>query len=298
MKEEQDWSTIPFSEFKKVLEEIEDELYIMYPHSIKDHITTGPQQLRVFRQHNKRQHIIGDMKVLLSAVSAVNEEMRRSNSEVFSFGSYPELQRNVGRNLKQQLADQGITQKEAAQRLGITDSAMSQIINGQVSLNIESLLMIQAKLGISLEDITQNIKWDMDSFAASNPLSVPANQSELMDWSPFRKIMNDLLKQYSETELKSLLRKLAKLSDKIDKDYISKPIKELDTLLKQDSLHQEDQDKGFKVDDSLLETYQHIIEQLRKALTSYPAGIETTLNDISVYLDFIIKRNKNHKQAD
>ncbi|SCX81164.1 Helix-turn-helix [Paenibacillus polysaccharolyticus] len=295
MKEEQDWSIIPFSEFKKVLEEIEDELYIMYPHSLQDHITTGPQQLRVFRRHEKRQHIIGDMKVLLSAV---NEGIRRSNSEVFSFGSYPELQRNVGRNLKQQLADQGITQKEAAQRLGITDSAMSQIINGQVSLNIESLLMIQAKLGISLEDITKNIKWDMDSFAASNPLSVPANQSELMDWSPFRKIMNDLLKQYSETELKSLLRKLAKLSDKIDKEYISKPIKELDTLLKQDALHQEDEDKGFKVDNTVLESYQHIIEQLRKALASYPAGIETTLNDISVYLDFIIKRNKNHKQAD
>ncbi|MFS0871739.1 hypothetical protein AB3N00_17450 [Paenibacillus xylanilyticus] len=92
--------------------------------------------------------------------------------------------------------------------------------------------MIQAKLNITLEDITENIKWDMDGFAASNPLSVPAAQSKLMDWVPFRKIMNDLMKQYSETELKSLLRKLAKLSDKIDKDYISKPIKELDTLVK------------------------------------------------------------------
>ncbi|UOK62216.1 helix-turn-helix domain-containing protein [Paenibacillus sp. OVF10] len=235
------------------------------------------------------------MEVILSAV---NKDMRRSTAEVFSFGSYPELQQKVGSNLRQQLADKGILQKEAAKALGISDSAMSQIINGQVSLNIESLLMIQAKLNISLKDIIQNIKWDMDNFAASNPLSVPAEQSELMDWTPFRKIMDDLMKQYSEAELKSLLRKLAMLSDKIDKDYISQPIKELDSLLKQDELHQEDEDKGFKVDNEVLVSYQHIIEQLRKALTSYPAGIQTTLNDISEYLDFIIYRNKNHKQAD
>ncbi|MCK6075371.1 helix-turn-helix domain-containing protein [Paenibacillus silvae] len=280
------------TEFRALLEKVNGQLHISLPLYIKNNLDDEEDDWEL-----KVLHIEG----ITSSDEDFSDYIKDETvdfSPIFSFGSYPELQRNVGRNLKQQLADQGITQKEAAQRLGITDSAMSQIINGQVSLNIESLLMIQAKLNISLEDITKNIKWDMDSFAASNPLSVPANQSELMDWSPFRKIMNDLLKQYSETELKSLLRKLAKLSDKIDKDYISQPIKELDTLLKQDALHQEDEDKGFKVDNTVLESYQHIIEQLRKALASYPAGIETTLNDISVYLDFIIKRNKNHKQAD
>lgn len=295
MNEKYDWDIIPFSKFKKILDEIEDELYIMYPHSYKSHMKEELQQFRLIRRSGKRELIMGSMEVILSAV---NKDMRRSTAEVFSFGSYPELQQKVGSNLRQQLADKGILQKEAAKALGISDSAMSQIINGQVSLNIESLLMIQAKLNISLKDIIQNIKWDMDNFAASNPLSVPAEQSELMDWTPFRKIMDDLMKQYSEAELKSLLRKLAMLSDKIDKDYISQPIKELDSLLKQDELHQEDEDKGFKVDNEVLVSYQHIIEQLRKALTSYPAGIQTTLNDISEYLDFIIYRNKNHKQAD
>ncbi|MBE7682219.1 helix-turn-helix domain-containing protein [Paenibacillus sp. P13VS] len=280
------------TEFRALLDKVNGQLCISLPLYIKNDLDDEEDdwELRVL-------HIEG----MTSSDGDFSDYIKDETvdfSPVFSFGSYPELQRSVGRNLKEQLADKGITQKEAAERLGISDSAMSQIINGQVSLNIESLLMIQAKLNITLEDITENIKWDMDGFAASNPLSVPAEQSKLMDWSPFRKIMNDLLKQYSETELKSLLRKLAKLSDKIDKDYISNPIKELDTLVKQDALHQEDHDKGFKVDDSLLESYQHIIEQLRKALTSYPAGIQTTLNDISVYLDFIIHRNKNHKQAD
>lgn len=280
------------TEFRALLEKVNGQLHISLPLYIKNNLDDEEDDW--------------ELKVLhIEAMTSSDEDFSDyiqdetvDFSPIFSFGSYPELQRNVGRNLKQQLADQGITQKEAAQRLGITDSAMSQIINGQVSLNIESLLMIQAKLNISLEDITKNIKWDMDSFAASNPLSVPAVQSDLMDWSPYRKIMNDLLKQYSEAELKSLLRKLAKLSDKIDKDYISQPIKELDSLVKQDELHQEDEDKGFEVDNKVLESYQHIIEQLRKALTSYPAGIQTTLNEISEYLNFIIARNKNHKQAD
>ena len=53
-----------------------------------------------------------------------------------------------GATIKEQLVDRGISQKEFASRMGMSEKHISQLINGQVHLTADVALRLEAVFGI------------------------------------------------------------------------------------------------------------------------------------------------------
>ena len=61
----------------------------------------------------------------------------------------------VGQRLKQVLIDRGLTQREAASALGITDAHMSSIILGKEAPGLTLAVKIEDKYGIPARDFAE-----------------------------------------------------------------------------------------------------------------------------------------------
>lgn len=288
-----EWNIYSTDELFEILSKNNINLHFAFPASIKENLIHDKEKFRTKILHiGKLSQSIINLEELVTDLE--EDDLFSSDPNIFSFGSYPEIRKQIGQNMKQQLASLGLTQKEAAQMLGITDSAMSQIINGQISIKVDDLLMIQKKLNVKAEDLIKNVEWD-EGHNVIVPSTPVQKQHDLTD---FKKILTDLIEQFDETELKSILRKVDKITREINPENMQGVIDELHALVKQSIQHQSDKDKGFEVDDYFMESYRYILQQIRKTLSAYPAGITSTLKEISDHLDFLITRNKKQKRAD
>lgn len=64
-----------------------------------------------------------------------------------------ELARKIGNNLKQARKDKGMTQKEAAQLLHMTQQQYSRFENGVFELNYEQIIRLCELYDISVNDL-------------------------------------------------------------------------------------------------------------------------------------------------
>ncbi|MGK9251813.1 helix-turn-helix domain-containing protein [Paenibacillus humicus] len=220
---------------------------------------------------------------------AIEEE---NGSFIATFGSDSDLRAEIGKRIKGQLAELGLRQNDAATILGITASALSQILSGQVSLTMEELLMMESRLHIKADEVMKGLSWQAPSSSLLPMASVGVD---------IRKVKKEIVllsERFGESELRLLLRRLIHITDNLDVVHIQTVIGELLTLVNQGKLHEKQMEKGFPVDDRLLESFVELIKKLRQALSAYPAGMQKTLEEISEQLDFFIQRNKKHKRAD
>jgi transcriptional regulator with XRE-family HTH domain len=62
-----------------------------------------------------------------------------------------ELRQSAATILRQAMDEQGLSQGQLAQRLGISQSAVSQMLNGTANLTLQTLSYIAAELGYDVE---------------------------------------------------------------------------------------------------------------------------------------------------
>ena len=63
---------------------------------------------------------------------------------------------NIGENIKQFRKNKKITQKELAEKIGVTDSAITKYEKGDREPNIETLNKIATALGVTINDLVKN----------------------------------------------------------------------------------------------------------------------------------------------
>ena len=87
----------------------------------------------------------------------MNEEFRRSNHMTTLNGVNPKMIANnlkpfqpthPGEVLKEELEFRGISQRGLAKKLGISFSALNEVLNGKRALNTELAMMMEAALGV------------------------------------------------------------------------------------------------------------------------------------------------------
>lgn len=66
------------------------------------------------------------------------------------------LNMNIGENIKQFRKNKKITQKELAEKIGVTDSAITKYEKGDREPNIETLNKIATALGVTINDLVKN----------------------------------------------------------------------------------------------------------------------------------------------
>ena len=100
--------------------------------------------------------------------------------------------------IKAKREEKGISQREIADYLGISQPAYRNIENGQTSLKVETLYQIAQYLGINIFAQSNNPK--EESLVAVNPADIFKNIGDLKKGQD--DIKNDMKKQQEETNQK------------------------------------------------------------------------------------------------
>ena len=86
----------------------------------------------------------------------------------------------IGRRLKRARLDAKLTQKEAADRLGITYQAISNYERGTNRVDTDTLTKLCAIYGVKIGDLLRAPAWDQDMFDAFNSAKTPQAKDALI----------------------------------------------------------------------------------------------------------------------
>lgn len=76
---------------------------------------------------------------------------------------------NISKNVKRYAAGRGIALKDLAEKIGMTPSALSRIINGEGNATLATLKRIADPLGVSLSDLLrENGDFAVDGYVSLN----------------------------------------------------------------------------------------------------------------------------------
>lgn len=186
MGQRRTWRMVSFEEFNKHFKD--KGWYVEYPSTLDPESPCIANELPtkiIHIEHYLRTDV--PLEEFLEKDDTDCSFLNTSIPQMNLFGTYDSLRKAIGQHVKEQLAAQGLMQKDAAEILGISSSALSQIINGDVSLTLETLLMMAKKLNIRVEDILQDLEWDENQMTPA-----PTPSSPEFDIRPYRKGLKDL----------------------------------------------------------------------------------------------------------
>ena len=69
-----------------------------------------------------------------------------------------EFYEQIGKNVRHQLIEHGMTQAKLARKLGVTQSYMSDILNGRRKIKLEMLIKIADEFEVSLDSLCPSEK--------------------------------------------------------------------------------------------------------------------------------------------
>ncbi|MCY9658495.1 helix-turn-helix transcriptional regulator [Paenibacillus chondroitinus] len=223
----------------------------------------------------------------------IHELFQADNNEqpqILSFGTYEEIKKDIGKNLRASLKKRGLSQANAASILGISDAAISNIINGSTSIKIETVAMIEARLGIKRDELFHGIKWDEQAYS---------DQYSDKDAAPLDEALNKIIvaitrisKEDENNHLNSIVSSIERISDKIGIENTNIILGKIETLTKR-LLNPEDFPTAWFV-----EEYINLLENITKVFTSYKPGYETSMKRILDFLNYLQYQNKKNKDHD
>ncbi|MBA2938206.1 helix-turn-helix transcriptional regulator [Paenibacillus sp. CGMCC 1.16610] len=223
----------------------------------------------------------------------IHESFQPDNNEqpqILSFGSYEEIKKKIGKNLRSSIKSKGLNQASAASILGISDAAISNIINGNTSLKIESVAMIEARLGIKKEELLHGIKWDEQAYS---------DQKSIEDSAPLDEALNKIIgaisrisKEDENNHLAGVVSSIERISGKIGIESTKIILGEIEQLMRK-LLNTVDFPKVWFV-----EEYINLLDNITKVFTSYKPGYETSMKRILDLLDYMQYQNKKNKDHD
>lgn len=101
--------------------------------------------------------------------------------------------RKLGIKIEKKLKEQGISQKEFAEMIGVTQATMSRYITGLREPNLETLNKISEALGTTIDDLAgKNDNVEPNDYSTIKRLI--ARNAHKMTKEQRNKIINDLLK--------------------------------------------------------------------------------------------------------
>ena len=127
-------------------------------------------------------------------------------------------------NIKRQMAELGLTQKELAARSGITVETLSRVLNGKQKLTPNTLQKLSQGLGVPIADIDEERSWSFN-YAVQGYLQFAdeithiTSFEQLKRWiKKYEPLINDLPQQAKAilNEERRNARKVAKATDKIE----------------------------------------------------------------------------------
>lgn len=100
---------------------------------------------------NRMEAILGDTVQEESSIVCVIEIVDTLRGRIKMLTSKTYIAIPPGETIKEMLDDRGMTQKELATRMGLTEKHISQLINGQVSLTLDVASRLESVLGVSIQ---------------------------------------------------------------------------------------------------------------------------------------------------
>ena len=127
-------------------------------------------------------------------------------------------------NIKRQMAELGLTQKELAYRSGITVETLSRVLNGKQKLTPNTLHKLSEGLGVPIADLDEERSWSFNYAVQgylqfANEITHITSFQQLKNWvKRYEPLINDLPQQAKsiQSEERRNARKVANVTNSID----------------------------------------------------------------------------------
>ena len=127
-------------------------------------------------------------------------------------------------NIKRQMAELGLTQKELAYRSGITVETLSRVLNGKQKLTPNTLHKLSEGLGVPIADLDEERSWSFNYAVQgylqfANEITHITSFQQLKNWvKKYEPLINDLPQQAKsiQSEERRNARKVANATNSID----------------------------------------------------------------------------------
>ncbi|WP_261381435.1 helix-turn-helix domain-containing protein [Paenibacillus cremeus] len=275
------------------------KLYMLLPATFENDLLKMAEMFKVIilevENLSGSNHDRPESQLFIGMDTLDNDDVNYSTEEgMFSFGSYPEVRKKIGSNLRAALKKKGLTQAKAAKALGISAAAMSNLVKGDTSLKTETVAMIKSRLDIDRDVLFRGVRWDDNAYENNNGTATEVEVDS--DMESLISVVSNIDQKHDRNVLKNVLKNLIKTADLIGIDNTNSILNEIFALIKRGNDHNRDADQLFDTNYWFIEEYTHLLSQISKSITSYPPGVQTTMSTISQYIDFIIAQNKKQRE--